>query len=167
MKETIWSVEEAKEKKQAELVEFYKRLPVPADMAQIEFGDVDGCQLAAPKSFWYFRTLDLSDIINGCGPGGAGDRLIPDTVYGLSVKPACAIHDWMYTIFNDEAGFKLSNSLFLDNMTRINKSATKNSVIRFLRSRRIVKYYLAVKDFGRLFYYDNHVGLYDSKNIYQ
>ena len=39
----------------------------------------------------------LDDCAGGCGPGGIGDMLVPDRMWFLSVKPACRVHDWMYT----------------------------------------------------------------------
>lgn len=151
-----------------DIKEFYKSLPVVAACDPIRIGSLDGYYLAAPESFWYYLGFgdDLSVVINGCGPRGLGDFLIPDTIYGLSVKPACKIHDWMYTIYNDEDGFKLSNQVFLDNMIRINNSASKHELLKWIRMRRILKYYRAVRDFGRLFFYDAHIDLYQDQTVY-
>jgi len=151
-----------------ELSEFYKSLPVVAVCDSISLGMLVGYKLAAPDSFWYYSGFgnDLGDVINGCGPGGLGDLLIPDRVYGLNIKPACKIHDWMYTIYNDEVGFDLANQIFLDNMIRINNAATKSRLLKYLRSRRILKYYRAVRNFGRLFFYDAHVDLYNNQTVY-
>ncbi len=151
-----------------DISEFYKSLPVVAAFDSIVIRSLDGYDLAAPESFWYYLGFgnDLSGVINGCGPGGIGDFLIPDTIYGLSVKPACKIHDWMYTIYNDEAGFKLANQVFLDNMIRINNKSTKWWLLKLIRMRRILKYYRAVRDFGRLFFYDAHIDLYQDQTVY-
>ncbi len=151
-----------------DISEFYKSLPVVAVCDSIVIRSLDGYNLAAPESFWYYLGLgnDLSGVINGCGPGGLGDFLIPDTIYGLSVKPACKIHDWMYTIYNDEAGFKLANQVFLDNMIRINNKSTKWWLLKLIRMRRILKYYRVVRDFGRLFFYDAHIDLYQDQTVY-
>ncbi len=151
-----------------DISEFYKSLPVVAAFDSIVIRSLDGYDLAAPESFWYYLGFgnDLSGVINGCGPRGLGDFLIPDTIYGLSVKPACKIHDWMFTIYNDEAGFKLANQVFLDNMIRINNSASKHELLKWIRMRRILKYYRAVSDFGRLFFYDAHIDLYDNQTVY-
>jgi hypothetical protein len=92
--------------------------------------------------------------------------MVPDTAWGMSLKPACKIHDWMFTIFNDEGGFVLSNQIFLDKMNRINRAESESGILRWLRARRIRKYFCAVRDFGRLFFYDAHVGLYNSETVY-
>lgn len=149
-----------------DIVDFYKTLPIPVDHDPIFINNLDGNLLAAPASFWTFLGQDTSDVVNGCGTGGTGDFLVPDTVYFLSIKPACKIHDWMFTIFNDEAGFKLANQVFLDNMHRINREKSKHGWLKWLRGRRIMKYYLSVKCFGRLFFYDAHLSLYNDQAIY-
>lgn len=45
-----------------------------------------------------YTNAQLSDIVGsgGCGPGGIGDWIVPDTMWGLNVKPACLIHDIEY-----------------------------------------------------------------------
>ena len=149
-----------------DIKEFYKQIPINIKDDHIIINCLDGYNLAAPESFWTFISQDMSDVVNGCGSGGMGDFLIPDTIYGLSIKPACKIHDWMYTIYNDEAGFKLANQIFLDNMIRINNKETKYTWLKWLRRRRILKYYNAVRDFGRLFFYDAHINLYEKQTIY-
>jgi len=140
-------------------------LPHRIDEDPVVFGDINGAFLAAPMSFWDASESLREEIVNGCGPGGLGDFLIPDTVWGLSIKDACKIHDWCFVIFNDDAGFKLSNQIFLDNMERINRARSRWGWLRWLRSMRIRKYYRAVSDFGRLFFYDAHVGLYGEGSI--
>lgn len=148
------------------LIEFYKSLPVTLEQDLITFGYLDGVQLAAPESFWRYLFADTSDVINGCGAGGIGDLFVPDTIYAMSVKPACMIHDWMFTIYNDEVAFHMSNQVFFDNMCRISYARTKNKMLKWLRYRRILKYYKAVEMFGRQHFYDAHVGLYEKNTAY-
>jgi hypothetical protein len=137
-----------------------KHLPLKVEDDPIYLGQIDGYTMAAPNSFWT-TSYDLKrDIINGCGPGGIGDFLIPDRAYFLDLKPACKIHDWMFTVYNCEKGFELSNTVFLDNMNRINQVHSGN-VFYSMRKARIKTYYRAVRDLGRLFYYDAHVGIYN------
>lgn len=141
-----------------------KHLPLLPKNDPIVFGEIDGYQLAAPQSFWQ-TSYDLKrDLINGCGPKGIGDYLVPDSIWFLSVKAACKIHDWMYLVYNCEKGFKLSNQLFLDNMNRINKTHSGNWF--FNRREKGMKFYSnRVNDLGRLFYYDNHIGIYNGEQI--
>jgi len=140
-------------------------IPYHVDEDPVCLGCLDGITLAAPKSFWDATDETRGEVVNGCGPGGLGDFLVPDTVWGLNIKPACKIHDWCFVVFNDEAGFKLSNRIFMDNMERINRAKTTCGWLRWLRSMRIRKYYRAVSDFGRLFFYDAHVGLYGDGSV--
>jgi len=120
-----------------------KNLPLKLEGDPIELGYLDGYELAAPKSFF-----------------------VPDTVWFLNIKPACKVHDWMFTVYNCLEGFELSNDIFHDNMERINRS-TKNKYLRWLRSKRIEKYKKACSSaLGRLFYFDAHVGLYDKYSMY-
>lgn len=145
---------------------FIKTLPLDPESDPIIMGKIDDVTLAAPQSFWLAPDDIKNEIVNGCGPGGLGDVLIPDTAYFMSLKPACKIHDWMYAVYNDEKGFKLSNQVFLDNMERINRAKTKNRFLKRLRTRRIRKYFVVVRDFGRLFFYDAHLGFYDNQELY-
>ena len=91
----------------------------------------------------------------GCGPGGFGDVLVPDTVYGLSVNAACRRHDFRYR-FRDpktEKTRKLDDQEFLYNMQAIVLNSTKNWLMRRLRLTRCRTMYHAVRWFGKGAYY--------------
>ncbi len=118
----------------------------------------DKYMLAAPESYWSATPEIKDSVTNGCGSKGFG-FLVPDKIFGMSITPACDIHDWMCLVYNDEAGFKLSTQVFFDNMQRINHAKSQCRFLERLRASRIKLYYRAVKDFGRLFYYDAHVDL--------
>ncbi|CCK81183.1 MULTISPECIES: hypothetical protein [Desulfobacula] len=148
------------------LKSFADSLPHAIDSDPIVMGELAGYTLAAPRSFWETSKEIRSEVVNGCGPGGLGDFMVPDTVYFVSIKAACMIHDWCFTVFNSEAGFKLSNQIFLDNMQRIVRAETYNKLLMSLRLARVKKYYRAVQDFGRVFYYDAHVDLYSDEHLY-
>lgn len=90
----------------------------------------------------------INEVAGGCGPGGTGDYLVPDTMYFLSVKPACSIHDWMYRWGLFEKHKILSDEVFLNNMIRIIKHQKSCRLIEQLRLRRARIYYAAVRDFG-------------------
>jgi hypothetical protein len=56
----------------------------------------------------------------GCGPGGFGDFLVPDKLFGvINVVEACKIHDYMYKRERDLEGKKKADRIFLNNMVRI------------------------------------------------
>ncbi|MHC4184133.1 MAG: hypothetical protein ACYSR0_12370, partial [Planctomycetota bacterium] len=58
-------------------------------------------KLFAPPGYW--ETDKKIRDSWGCGPGGLGDYLVPDTILGLSVKPACQIHDYYYRHWQDSS----------------------------------------------------------------
>ena len=103
--------------------------------------DYDNAPLEAKKT-----------ICNGCGPANSGwkSKIIPNTIYGLSVKEACYIHDWMYYFGVSDYGKELADKVFLENMYKL--IADGSWWLRFLRRRRALKYYLAVKFFGKRAY---------------
>ena len=149
-----------------DLKTFAALLPLSPDQDPIIMGLLDGYELAAPQSFWTAGPDLVREVVGGCGPGGFGDYLVPDTVWFLSIKPACKIHDWMFLVYNCRGGFDLSNEVFEDNMLRINQARTSNRLLKQLRTWRIEKYSRAVQLCGRLSYYDAHLGFYDENVIY-
>lgn len=90
----------------------------------------------------------LDECAGGCGPGGIGDMLVPDRLWFCSVKPACKVHDWMYTWGCTEDDKKIADDLFLENMEFIIDAKTKWTWLRVLRKNRAYKYYLAVSEGG-------------------
>lgn len=86
----------------------------------------------------------------GCGPGGIGDYFVPDTVYGLSIREACRIHDWCYRHANEasEKNRKQHDVLLKENATRIVFSRGGWNLIVRLRLRRVKIYYKMVRAFG-------------------
>ena len=78
--------------------------------------------LWAPKEYWEFTEEQLRDLIGdgGCGPGGVGDYLVPDKLYGsIDVKPACMIHDYMYAVGEDEHDKDYADEVFFNNMLQL------------------------------------------------
>jgi len=105
-------------------------------------------KLWAPKEYWLALPEQRAEIAGGCGPGGIGDWFVPDTLWGLSVKPACQIHDWMYHFGENLEDKKQADRVFLNNMVRIINDQTGNRILRSLRLHRAATYYRAVKRFG-------------------
>ncbi len=125
----------------------------------------DKYMLAAPESYWSATPEIKNSVTNGCGSKGFG-FLVPDKIFGMSITPACNVHDWMCLVYNDEAGFKLSTQVFFDNMQRINKAKTKCRFLARLRRCGIMRYYQAVRNYGRLFYYDSHLDMIEQTVAY-
>jgi len=137
--------------------EFFESLPINPALDPISIKKYKGYDLAAPASFWNASDELRAAIAGGCGPGGFGDVFVPDRMYGLNMVAACAIHDWCFAVWNTKAGFKQANELFKNNMIRINSQHEGYAFITALRSRRIKKYYLAVRFGGEPSYYDSHL----------
>ena len=109
--------------------------------------------LYAPSDYGHqpYRYHDATDNMvakytGGCGPGGVGDFLVPDTIWGLNIKPSCSIHDWLYKWGETEGDKELSDLIFLENMLRQIEAASP--WLKILRRHRAVNYYGAVKDLG-------------------
>lgn len=102
-------------------------------------------QLYGPETYW--ATEDRDKECNGCGPEGLIGAVIPDTIYGLSITPACNIHDWMYMHGATIADKEEADRVFFNNMLRIIDSRP-GRIMQWLRSRRSMLYYRAVRDFG-------------------
>lgn len=82
----------------------------------------------------------------GCGPGKLGDKIIPDKVLFLNIKPACYIHDCRYSdLSKPESKYLADIELFInaDKIVRLNS----NWLTRLIR-RRILLVYLNAVDYG-------------------
>jgi hypothetical protein len=92
----------------------------------------------------------------GCGPGGVGDYFVPDTVYGLSIKPACQRHDgdYRHSLGNSDFDRKEIDETLRDNGIRIVRYYTKNVFLYRLRVRRVKTYYYWVRMLGGAAYWD-------------
>ena len=104
-------------------------------------------ELFAPAAFW--RLPESERVKLRCGPGrGILERLVPETIYLLTITPACAIHDFMYKIGETDQDKVDADDVFLNNMIRIIEANTTNKQLMCLRLRRARIYYGAVKFFG-------------------
>lgn len=117
--------------------------------------------LFAHKEIWDFKKKFPDEFDSyGCGPGGMGDWLVPDTVYGLSIRDACRIHDTYYRHWNisNEKARKMADRIFKNNMLRIVKEKTNNQVLFRLRRRRCKTYYKMVRFAGGPAFWDERNG---------
>ncbi len=103
--------------------------------------------LYAPEDYWNLSPSEREEICNGCGTKGLGGWFVPDTLWGLSIKEACNIHDYMYWAGRTEANREEADRVFLNNMMRI-ILAESGVILRFFRRYRAVSYYGAVQDMG-------------------
>lgn len=115
---------------------------------------IDGVFLSAPADYWDTPKEDIDAITGGCGPGGLGDYLVPDTVWGLSIYFPCRIHDFGYHEGQSEEDKAIEDNRFLNNMIRVVKVKTRWGWLKKLRIRRCKSYYQAVHWFGGPAFWD-------------
>jgi hypothetical protein len=104
--------------------------------------------LFAPMSY-RGAPKEVRDIaVNGCGTGGWKGALVPETMWGLDIREACNIHDWMYLAGETIADKEEADRVFLNNLLRIIETDSRWEWLAALRRRRALKYYEAVRVFG-------------------
>lgn len=104
--------------------------------------------LYAPPEYVNARPALRDLVANGCGASGWKVDLVPDTVWGLSIKESCRIHDWMYAAGSTLADKEEADRVFLNNMLRLIEAAGGWWPLPSLRRRRALLYYEAVQNFG-------------------
>ena len=75
--------------------------------------------LFAPPGYWRMSPEHRADICNGCGTKGLCGYVIPDTIWFLSIKVACDIHDFMYATGLTAEDKIVADRVFLYNMQRL------------------------------------------------
>lgn len=104
--------------------------------------------LDAPAAFWITDDVTLSMITGGCGPGRFGDHGWFDKVWGLSIKMACVVHDFEYSVGKTLEAKKVADIRFLNNMFKIVNSQSLFDWLKVLRRYRALTYYNMVSEFG-------------------
>lgn len=113
-------------------------------------------KLFADPNCWKFREEHPEEFDSfGCGPGGIGDWLVPDTIWGLSIKIACQIHDWYYRLSpgDTEEDRAAADRILYNNILRIVNAKGGNLVS--LRRLRAKTYYEMVRWFGAPAYWED------------
>lgn len=110
-------------------------------------------KLFAPAEYWKLTEEERANF--RCGPGrGILERIVPETVYGLCITPACAIHDFMYKVGPPTGeGKQEADTVFLNNMVRIVEANTTKLPLLYLRLWRVRTYYIMVSRFGGVAYW--------------
>ncbi len=101
-------------------------------------------KLYAPNEFWNNPEKNC----NGCGSElNHTNRIVPDTMWGLNVRPCCCIHDDMY-----ERGKTLGDKLFADAVFLMNLTIMiiyrSSSFMKIPRLLRAGKYFTGVATAG-------------------
>ena len=112
-------------------------------------------RLYEPISFTNATCHEKARVCNGCGSAKAKFDFIPDTIYGMSIKAACDRHDWMYHKGLTNADKEEADRVFLNNMLRLIEAG--NKLLKPFRRRRALKYYLAVKHFGGVAFWEGKI----------
>lgn len=111
--------------------------------------------LYAPQSYVDALPETRAAITNGCGAGGWKLDLVPDSILGVDIAPACNIHDWMYSSGSTLADKQEADRVFLNNMLRIVEEKSGNFATRFIRRRLALHYYAAVRDYGSQYFWED------------
>ena len=101
-------------------------------------------KLSGPPEYFDASADARAEICSGCGPEGFFGKLVPDTLYGLSITEACNIHDWRYARRYNRW---LADAEFLANMLSLIESRPW-SPLKPLRRYRAITYYSVVREFG-------------------
>lgn len=126
-----------------------RKLQPPLPLLSADGRFVDGwcgC-MRVPLSYYEATDEQRAAVCNGAGPAGWG-WLVPDTMYGLSIREAANIHDWMYAEGETPADRREADDLFYANCRAIIRKHTKSRILRLLRYARAWIYYRAVRRGG-------------------
>lgn len=91
-----------------------------------------------------------------CGPNIAPFDIVPDSIWGVSIKRACCVHDFMYQNGFCQADKDFADRMFLENMLVLIEEANPNRFTRWLRRRTAWTYYEAVQRFGGLVFWNKN-----------
>lgn len=90
---------------------------------------------------------------NGCGSGWNA-KLVPDTIYGMSITDVCCIHDYGYEIGKTIEDKEREDRSFLNNLLRKIDINPKWYYPKRLARVRAYEYYLVVKHFGGVAFWE-------------
>lgn len=96
-----------------------------------------------PPGFCEMSADEREAICNGAGPKGFG-KLVPDTMYFVSISEAADVHDYMYHVGVTQGDKIEADLTFLRNCTVTILATTNNWILARLRMARAVLYFLAV-----------------------
>lgn len=108
----------------------------------------DGVQLIRPLDgfAWPHPTFDGFPECCGAGPSGTiSQEVVPESIMGLAVGPACCVHDDMFTRGEKTwQNFHYANAVFLVNLLQINRERGGNWLLKKLRGPIILAWFAAV-----------------------
>lgn len=108
----------------------------------------DGVNLVRPLGDfrWCHPAFDGFPACCGAGTAGTiGNDIVPESILGMKVSPACFVHDWMFNKApRTWANFHYANSVFLVNLLEINRARGGSWFMRYARKPLILGWYAAV-----------------------
>lgn len=111
-------------------------------------------QLFAPPEYWSLTPAQRADMCNGCGSKGWCGYVVPDSLLGLCVTPACDIHDYMYTVGATIGEKVVADRIFLNNMLRLIDAGGGWGFIKRWRADLAHDYFDTVSKFGGPAFWD-------------
>ena len=107
-------------------------------------------ELVAAESFVALPLDEVARAVNGCGTTVAKFDFVPDRILGLTISPACFIHDWDYSEGVSLEHKHASDGRFLLNLLSLieRERGVVASLLRPFRRRSALLYCEAVTDFG-------------------
>lgn len=103
-------------------------------------------ELVSPIEYTQLTPEAKEEICNGCG--AKGGIPVPNTMYLLSIKEACQIHDFMYHSSMTTEDKVTSDLVFKHNLIAIIEEETWFYFVEKLRKVRAEEYYLVVALWG-------------------
>ena len=97
--------------------------------------------LYIPQNYLQATDKQRASVCNGCGAKNGAK--VPNTIWGISIKTACNIHDWMFNIGKTKGDYYFANIMFFWNMTAIVVNAS-NVFTLLIRMERVLTYFLGV-----------------------
>lgn len=123
----------------------FKTTHIIYDGVRLEVPVVNGEPLPIPHN-------GFDDFDTYCGPGWLGDKIVPDKLFGVSVAPACYIHDVMNAMAETCEEDHHSNEVFRRNMISIiehfEPRPTWEDPFHYARYQRALTYYEWVDTVG-------------------
>lgn len=114
--------------------------------------------LEVQPGFWLISDEDLFDMVGrgACGPGkGIWEKLVPDTICGVDIHPACIIHDYDYVTGKTGHDKEAADLRFWRNMNiLIDADIPKGTRGNAIASDMAQVYYNAVWAFGKDSFYE-------------
>lgn len=107
--------------------------------------------LIAPESYLSSSKEEKLAVINGCGPDGSINEIIPDYILGMKAVEACHIHDWEFEKAKSQDEYKKADKNFKKNLLTLVENKTENNLLKAARRAVAHIYYWAARGYSKIF----------------